>query len=185
MGAGDSLRALVSQIEEAYIENLRKQVNKAAEDAWREFLPSIGEKLKEAANEAADMYYGAYTPKFYNRNESIRRLLQYETSNGGTSLLYGYESENMTPYRNGNTEGPYQKFFKEGWHGGAMSSGGMGPHTMRYRTPYQYYRWWGGVAVQSASPYEETERLISQLERAWIPDEFKRLIIAKVNAIGL
>ena len=149
-----------------------KAIEKVMPDVYRDWLSLIEQHVKEIFEASVDLFYYSYSPEYYQRSFSLYNLLKTEL--GDDYLDIWFEPEAMTHFRSGygGEDGLYDQVFRKGWHGGAdhgdyYSSYSPGeedsgykiiinkhpsPGIPYYRTPLQYYRYWGKPAAIAATP---------------------------------
>lgn len=176
-----------SDIYKSAIEKIKARVEKnakeAAKEAIRELIPDLSKDLKAAyASQdqsnpgAAKRWYDAYEPRYYRRNYSLYNIMEVNADAVEMKLRYSFTDNNMTKDRKGNSL--FDHVFVYGWHGGAFDreSG-----QIRYRSPYQIYKYWGRKAVKTSSPYGLFMKRIPELEVQY-KQKIRDLTIRKLAA---
>lgn len=110
-----------------------------------------------------ETWYASYHPRYYQRNESLYDILETSPADGGY-VDFRVSSDHITPTRGGNKDYIYILTYRQGWHGGAWSSVGIGPSAPpRYRTPYKRWDYWGTIAAHSPAPRDEFQRVLDRI----------------------
>lgn len=143
-------------------EQIVKEENaEAFANAWKDFGQYQRQIITEIFNRAVNQFYADYKPipGGYERQYGLRDVLDIAYDYRGTVItghdnrLLFDENEMHGDRRGGDL---FNKVFIEGWHGGAEDSRNgdhPDPGTPYYRTPVGSYRYWGGKAVKTESPY--------------------------------
>ena len=193
----------LDKFKEQTLKVLNEEVDRAMDDAAKEFGVYQQQKITEIFKNAVAEFYGAYTPKSYERQGrdgtgGLYNVLDLHTDEHGMVITgpNGYQdlfdSSQMHGDRNGGDL--FNKVFMEGWHGGAESiSEGKtdiwGTHpsqgTPYYRKPgfvrypnptktkWHKYGKWGKVAKRTTAPYTIIEEKLKVAEGAEIFKKFK------------
>lgn len=124
-----------SEFYKSYIKELedkaQKVVKEAQKKSFSEYFEVVDKKIHELYKETIDEFYQDYSPRFYERNESLYNLLQTKCDDDELTMSF---NPSKIKYRNGYTESPqsegvpgglYDLVFRQGWHGGGMVRGSM------------------------------------------------------------
>ena len=147
---------------------VEKRVNDVKPKIYREFGEYQQGLVNQIFNEAVDDFYSAYTPKIYERQFDLYRVLSLRLNSYGEILNDTdedfFDPINMHPDRRGHYhwdnaggfDSLFDLTFMSGYHGGAADSED-GTHPLTgipfYRTPHPYYSHWGDGAVRSVAPF--------------------------------
>lgn len=119
-----------------------------------DFQTRIIKDIKDICRTSIDMYYDAYTPNTYDRNESLYKA--YKIKIQRDTLIIRFSSDFIPKVHRVDKVDPdyiYNMMFKEGWHGGALRYD-LGVSTPYWRTPAPGFYEWGDRAVKSKAPYD-------------------------------
>lgn len=138
---------------------VKEENTEAFADAWEDFGQYQRQIITEIFNRAVNQFYAEYTPKFYDRQYGLRDVLDIAYDHRGV-VITGHDNRLLFDENemHGDRKGGdlFNKVFIEGWHGGAESSRNGDhpePGTPYYRKPVGSYRYWGGKAEKTESPY--------------------------------
>ena len=160
------------------LELMNKETAVAVEAAYHEFGAYQQAKITEIFNNAVDIFYSSYKPKYYSRQHSLYDVLSLETDEHGMVVAQEPDYFNILdpsqiqPDRNGGSS-LFQTVFIEGYHGGAKGISGSksdvwgehpDPGVPYYRRPgkvkyhdgtrkWHRYGKWGRRAVRTTAPY--------------------------------
>lgn len=140
---------------------IKEEDDKAFADTYADFGQYQTQIITEIFNNAVNQFYADYTPipGGYDRQYGLRDVLNIAYDQRGIVITGNdnrllFDEMEMHGDRKGGDL--FNKVFIEGWHGGAESScRGDHPETgvPYYRTPIGFYKYWGGKAVKTESPY--------------------------------
>lgn len=152
--ASADLRNCAGELREAVrifkesINTIKSNAEKYADEEL-ELIQELLRKKQIAVSEnivkIVEEWYGSYTPKFYNRRESLKKAYLAELSNNDTFLkvAWGIDSGKLEGGRTDSAGPEYMDWliFQQGYHGGAAG----GPdHPSEgipyYRKPYSWSR---------------------------------------------
>ena len=147
---------------------IKQRLNKTKPEIFKEFGAYQQGLIKEIFNKAVDDFYGAYSPKIYERQYDLYKVLSLKLNQYGEVINGTYEDffdpTDMHPDRRGNYhwenaggfESLFDLTFMSGYHGGAGNSNDDThplPGVPFYRTPHPYYSHWGDGAIHSTPPF--------------------------------
>ena len=184
----DDLHARARVIQQRVIDEANKMIPDVKRDIFTEFGTYQQEEVEKLFREAVDEFYAAYSPIFYARSYSLYNALEFEPDEYGIvddqidddGL---FKANGVTPFeRGGGSEGLFEHVFMQGWHGGASGTDHRGesvssPH---YRTPNEYYTYWGRPAYRSTSPHDLAMRKIRGAEGR-MDNEFERIARQRID----
>lgn len=155
------------------VDMIKSNVEQKAAQASKDAVPIISKKLKKIRDDAADNFYGDYSPIFYTRNRSLEHVPIMTRDNEGwieyNASMFGRSANDYVLF---NTLG--------GFHGGARSgTGHPNPGTPFWRTPFPEFVAWGDPAVSSDPPLQEVNNNIDKAQDEidkWILERFYEIL---------
>lgn len=146
---------------EEAIKIIKEENNRAYTDTYADFGQYQTQVITKIFNDAVNQFYADYKPIpcGYERQYGLRDVLEIAYDQRGIVITGNdnrliFDENKMHGDRRGGDL--FNKVFVEGWHGGAESSyrgDHPEPGTPYYRKPIGSYRYWGGKAVKTESPY--------------------------------
>lgn len=175
--AGNDISILIRQLQRMKNEwpQILKNVGQQACDiAVSKAVEEMVSEIRPKFDEVVDTFYGSYSPRYYERRETMYDILELEAHFTGSQaqLTLDYNGDDMT-FRNGEP-GLMELTFGEGYHGGASGTDRNGtmvtsPH---YRQPPYLWSEWGRPAEYSDPPYDA---FIDWLTEYWEGPTFQKL----------
>ena len=187
MSNSNNFYTVYNEYLETIVKRVRAAVEKAKEDAFADFLVVAEDRIRTIFNSVIQDFYASYSPKHYDRTESLYNLLQITTTRD--TLSGEFNSDMMSSFRNGYSgdDGLYDQVFRHGWHGGAGSGDGHpDPGRPYWRTPVPYYNRWGHEAAMSdISPLEDFNRRLSDYEKYEMQSDYDMIFSTHINNIKI
>lgn len=134
-----------------------KNVGAIRRNAIMKTMPKAITKARMIFRTAVDSYYEGYSPRVYNRTESLYSAMEIKFTQDGFKLVFGESLKGS--HRVGN-DYIYDVMFKKGVHGGAPHNGDYywrypGPQAAASLGIPPYIAWYPwGAAPRSESPWE-------------------------------
>jgi len=147
---GEAIQRQIDQIKanfkacNAEILSVLEAESKAEDIAGKiEFGQWQAARVEELFREAVGEWYGAFTPEYYERTNSLYDVLEITFDSEGM-----VNTDNVDSLYNPGAmgDGLFDHVFKQGWHGG--KAGSDHPH---YRKPVGIWRYYSRPAVQSTA----------------------------------
>ena len=156
-----SIEAAAKVYRESLFKVAKEEADKAVETTYTEFGQYQAQIITKIFNDAVNQFYADYKPipGGYTRQYGLRDVLDIAYDHSGV-VITGHDNrllfDENEMHRDRKGGDLFHKVFMEGWHGGAESSRNGDhpePGIPYYRTPVDSYRYWGGKAVRTESPY--------------------------------